>query len=81
MEPIECSVCLSQIDETYYRTGYKTGRNPNSPDERTYCTDDCRSFGRLHQTLSLAKLPIVWRHKQNYLKCSDHFLYGGVHHD
>lgn len=74
---MECSVCLSPLKAgvTFYTTGYKCGRNPKKPDERTYCGDDCRAFGRLHPTTSLKQLPVIWKREQNYIHCSNQFLY------
>ena len=69
----ECSVCLAPLTsgKTFYRTGYKTGRNTKNPDGRTYCGDDCRGFGRLHPTASLETLPLIWQNEQRQLKCSN----------
>ena len=56
-------------------------RNPKNPDGRTYCGDECRSFGRLHPAVSLEQLPVIWRNEQNHLKCSNKFLYGVTPND
>ena len=73
----QCCVCLKEVPtgQTYYTTGYKCGRDPKRSDERLYCGEECRAFGRTKLNVTMEELHDIWQQEQNRIAASDHFLH------